>query len=78
MHRFCALPRGAVGARLELERDGEARPGVAPKLHRNWGRLDRLNPASCKVFWSFPQAIAFVWKVDALNVRKIQDIVVCC
>jgi hypothetical protein len=48
------------------------------ELRRNRGRFGSHNPAPCNAFWSFPQAIPFVWEVDALNGNKIQDIVVCC
>jgi hypothetical protein len=41
-------------------------------------QIGRLNPALRKGSWSFPQASAFVLKVDAGNTKKILDVVVFC
>jgi hypothetical protein len=49
-------------------------PWVAPDL----GQIGQPEPASSKAVWSFPQAIAFIWKVDTRNGSKIQDVVVFC
>lgn len=49
-----------------------------PGLHLIWCRVLGLEPAADTVVWSFPQANAFVWKVDAGNAKKILDVVVFC
>jgi hypothetical protein len=41
-------------------------------------QIGRRKPAARKGVFSFAQAFAFVWKVDAGNVKRIQDIVVFC
>jgi hypothetical protein len=45
-----------------------------PELRAN----STLNAAPGKATLRFPQATAFIWKVDARNGRKILDIVVYC
>jgi hypothetical protein len=61
--------------RLEMGRNGAAdSPNAAPDS----GQIGEAKPASRWVARSFPQAFAFVLKVDASNVKKIQDVVVSC
>jgi hypothetical protein len=48
--------------------------GLAPDL----GQIGQPKPAPRLILWSFPQANAHVWKVDAWNLKKIQDVVVFC
>jgi hypothetical protein len=55
-------------------RAGNPGIGVAPDV----GQIAQLEAARRKGFGSFPQVIASVWKVDAGNVKKIQDIGVSC
>jgi hypothetical protein len=55
-------------------RQGTGKSQVALNLGQSWSG----KPAQRLGLLSFPQAIAFVWKVDARNVNKTQDIVVCC
>jgi hypothetical protein len=52
----------------------ETVPWVAPDLEQIGRPETRAPQGSLR----FPQAIAFVWKVDAGKVNKIQDIVVYC
>jgi hypothetical protein len=42
------------------------------------GQSQPSKPAPDEGILSFPQASAFIWKRDAGNVTKIQDIVVSC
>jgi hypothetical protein len=53
-------------------------PAESQKAALKLGQFGRRKPAARKGVLSFAQAFAFVSKVDAGNVKKIQDIVVSC